>query len=94
MGAYHRQIHHNTNWDEVQKTPEILTGAGPGKWIANHNPERYAIDNFEECLASFRGGQFSNTNTPPGFKYRPWTCAELLRRQKEKGHFTIDGDWD
>lgn len=94
MGALHRQSHHETNWDEVIKNPNILLQSGPGKWIGHHDPEGYAIEQFANCLESLRNGQvFKNTNTPPGFKYEPWTCAEILRRQKEGDKLQLEGDW-
>ncbi|OHE98664.1 hypothetical protein CORC01_06115 [Colletotrichum orchidophilum] len=93
MGAIHRQAHHDTDWDEVRRNPDILLNTGPGAWIANHDPEAYVIEQFEKCLESIRNEQpFKNTNTPSGFTYRPWTCAGL-QRYKEGDHLFLEGDW-
>ena len=66
-----------------------------GKWILDHDPEQYAIDNFEDALAHVKHGTpFQNTNTPPGAKYQPWTIDGLLAAQQKGEPTVLDGDWD
>lgn len=65
-----------------------------GKWILDHDPEKYAEQNFDEALKCLREGRdFQNTNIPPGMEYRPWTIDGLMDA-KERGEKTVlDGDW-
>ncbi|KAK3686530.1 hypothetical protein LTR37_019738 [Vermiconidia calcicola] len=66
-----------------------------GKWMVEHDPEEYALRNYQQALECLRSGlPFKNSNTPPGVEYRPWTIDGLLEAQ-EKGEPTVlDGDWD
>ncbi|KAK3699218.1 hypothetical protein LTR37_016579 [Vermiconidia calcicola] len=66
-----------------------------GKWMVEHDPEEYALQNYQQALECLRSGlPFKNSNTPPGVEYRPWTIDGLLEAQ-EKGEPTVlDGDWD
>jgi hypothetical protein len=65
-----------------------------GKWINSHDPEAYVYTNYAKCLNHLiSGASFTNTNTPPGFTYEPWTINELLKAADE-GRETVDpGDW-
>lgn len=66
-----------------------------GKWILDHDPERYAFDNYEAALAHVQEGKpFKNTNTPPGMVYRPWTIDGLLEAQRRGEPTILDGDWE
>ncbi|KAK5175117.1 uncharacterized protein LTR77_000254 [Saxophila tyrrhenica] len=66
-----------------------------GRWILEHDPELYALENYAGATAHLaHGTPFQNTNTPKGLVYMPWTIQGLLEAQ-EKGEATIlDGDWD
>ena len=66
-----------------------------GRWIIEHDPEAYALENYEAALAHLQNGEpFQNTNTPPGMVYKPWTIDSLIEAQ-EKGEPTVlDGDWN
>jgi hypothetical protein len=94
MGFLIRQIQHETDWDAVAENVDVLRNAGPGNWLALHDPEAYAQDKFEECLQAQRNGeQFMNTNTPPGHTHTEWTCEDLLQKQRKKERLKVDGDW-
>lgn len=50
-----------------------------GRWITEHDPEEYALENYDaarECLR--KGEKWVNSNTPPGMVYRPWTIDGLM----------------
>lgn len=48
-----------------------------------HNPEEYARDNYDGCLASIKDGKaFENTNLPPGHVYKPWTLESEHKRME------------
>lgn len=50
-----------------------------GKWITEHDPESYALENYESALEHLRSGkEFRNTNTPSGMVYKPWTIDGLM----------------
>lgn len=50
-----------------------------GSWITEHDPEKYALGNYDSALEHLRSGApFQNTNTPPGMVYRPWTIDGLM----------------
>ncbi|KAJ5296099.1 hypothetical protein PENANT_c021G02786 [Penicillium antarcticum] len=64
-------------------------------WIWRHDPERYAVENYVKVLAHLVDGMpFSNTNTPPGHVYKPWTIDELLSAKERGEEIELDGDWD
>lgn len=63
-------------------------------WIWRHNPERYAIENYEAARAHLEDGKpFQNSNIPPGYVYKPWTIDEMLRATAA-GELHLDGDWE
>ena len=67
-----------------------------GRWVWNHNPEAYARDNYEACLAHLvEGKPFRNTNVPPGHVYRPWTLESEKKRMEAgiKSDLKQNGDW-
>jgi hypothetical protein len=66
-----------------------------GTWIWRHDPERYAIENYEKALMHLvEGTPFSNTNIPPGHVYQPWTIDELLSASGRGEKIVLDGDWE
>ncbi|KAF7586795.1 hypothetical protein BBP40_008341 [Aspergillus hancockii] len=78
MGFKNRELYHNTDWDAVAKNPEVI-GKMVGGWLMHHDPEKYAYENYGKCAAHLlRGAPFKNTNSVPGYEYRPWTVKELL----------------
>lgn len=66
-----------------------------GRWIVEHNPETYAVQNYEQALAHLKDPEvpFQNTNGPPGVVYRPWTIDSLLESQRKGEPTVLDGDW-
>ncbi|KAJ5808969.1 hypothetical protein N7474_010238 [Penicillium riverlandense] len=63
-------------------------------WIWRHNPERYAIENYEAARTHLEDGKpFQNSNIPPGHVYQPWTIDEMLR-VIAAGELHLDGDWE
>ncbi|OKL62091.1 hypothetical protein UA08_02977 [Talaromyces atroroseus] len=66
-----------------------------GSWIWKHDPEQYAIENYEKALANLTSGvEFVNTNIPPGHVCRPWTIDEVLKAKETGKEVVLDGDWD
>lgn len=68
--------------------------SGSGKWIAHHDPEKYACDNYGKVLEHPRSGEtFEATNIAPGYKSEPWTIEEMLDLINPGGKLRLDGDW-
>jgi len=66
-----------------------------GKWMLEHDPERYAWENYHQALAHLEHGTpFQNTNTPKGLVYKPWTIEGLLEAQGRGEATILDGDWN
>lgn len=66
-----------------------------GAWIWKHDPEQYAIDNYNKALAHLTSGSpFHNTNTPPGYVPKPWSIDELLKAKESGEGFPLEGDWE
>ncbi|CAI7586740.1 unnamed protein product [Penicillium glandicola] len=93
MGFKAREVWHHTDWDAVAKNPDLV-GRTIGKWIMEHDPEQYAVDNYEDCRKHvISGTQFRNTNGVPGYTYKPWDISTLAEAS-EKGEPIIDeGEW-
>lgn len=92
------------NAERLQKTDMKTVGnneKGAGKvkpkvpkFIFQHDPEKYANENFEKAAASLQGGAaFHNTNIPPGYKPEPWTMAGIEQLYKEGKQIELLGDW-
>ncbi|KAK0448001.1 hypothetical protein EV421DRAFT_107486 [Armillaria borealis] len=93
MGFKTRENWHHTDWDAVSKNPQLV-GKIIGNWLANHDSEKYAYDNYAACAKHIIDGTpFTNTNTPPGYIYEPWTVEDLLKAAREKTDVQDAGDW-
>lgn len=69
---------HHTDFEDIKKHPQKLAQV-VGRWITDHDPEQYVYDNWDRCVNCLvTGGQFENTNIPPGYQCKPWTIDELL----------------
>ncbi|KAG7446107.1 monooxygenase [Guyanagaster necrorhizus] len=93
MGFKTRENWHHADWDAVSKNPKII-GKIIGKWLAMHDSEKYAYDNYAACAKHITDGTpFTNTNTPPGYTYEPWTVEDLLKAARQKTDVQDAGDW-
>ncbi|KAJ5428714.1 Monooxygenase FAD-binding [Penicillium cf. griseofulvum] len=93
MGFKNREVFHNTDWDAVAKDPEIM-GKMVGNWLVHHNPEQYALENYGKCAEHLlKGAPFENTNSVPGYRYKPWTVQELLDASESGKPVQDEGDW-
>ena len=74
---------HTADVDAIEKEPENANIGffKIGRWVWAHDPEEYAHDNYDACLASLKDGKtFANTNVPPGHVYRPWSLESEKKR--------------
>lgn len=88
----HEARHLSANGDAKQAARPIGLLAA---WIWKHNPEQYAVENYNKALEHLLDGKpFQNTNIPPGHVYKPWTIDELLDAKKSGKEIELDGDWE
>lgn len=93
MGFRNRELYHNTDWDVIAKNPEKM-GKVVGNWLVYHDPEKYAYENFDRCAKHLcTGAAFENTNSVPGYSYKPWTVQELLEASQNGNPVEDEGDW-
>lgn len=65
-----------------------------GRWITDHDPEVYVYQNWTRCVDHLvRGADFTNTNIPPGYSYKPWTIDECLKNANDGVLLTDEGNW-
>ncbi|KAJ4319060.1 hypothetical protein N0V94_004112 [Neodidymelliopsis sp. IMI 364377] len=94
LGLKNREVLHKTDWDYVAKHPEVLSVLFFKKWINYHDAAKYAAENYESCAKHLvEGAPFENTNSVPGYKYKPWTVQELLKASREGEQVEDEGDW-
>ncbi|KAF9631099.1 hypothetical protein BFW01_g1961 [Lasiodiplodia theobromae] len=93
IGFRNREMFHKTDWDGVENDPGSVS-VFAGDWMGRHHVEQYVYDNYGNAARSIlEGTHFENTNSVPGFKFRPWTVKELLEAS-DKGQPVIDeGEW-
>ncbi|CAI7652439.1 unnamed protein product [Penicillium manginii] len=93
MGFKNREIFHNTDWDAVAKNPKIM-GKMVGDWLVHHDSEQYAYENYAKCAEHLlKSTPFKNTNSVPGYTYKPWTVKELLDASESGELVEDEGDW-
>lgn len=84
---------HNTDPQVARLHPERLAEM-TGRWITNHDPEKYVYDCWSDCVNSLvTGGKFKNSNIPPGYTVRPWTIEEILDPTGKDNCLQDEGDW-
>lgn len=89
MGVANRD-RHNTNKAKHKQNKAFQWGT----WLVDHDPEKYVYENFQAALSNIVDGKdFSNTNTPPGVKYMPWTMDTLAEALENGDSSILDGDW-
>ena len=94
VGFKTREVFHCTDWDAIQSDATPLLRSMVGRWLVNHDPEQYALDNYRACADHLTSGAgFKNTNAVPGFTYTPWTVQELLDASDRGEKLVDEGDW-
>ncbi|GIZ36578.1 hypothetical protein CKM354_000004800 [Cercospora kikuchii] len=94
MGFKNREMLHKTDWEFISQHPEVLSKLFFRNWINNHDPEEYAMDNYQQCAEHIRtGAPFTNTNHVPGYNYKPWSVRELLEASAKGQLVEDEGDW-
>ncbi|KAB8074419.1 hypothetical protein BDV29DRAFT_190994 [Aspergillus leporis] len=56
--------------------------------------DTYVYDNYGKGVDHvITGAPFRNTNTPPGYEYKPWTVKELMDASDRREPVVDEGDW-
>ena len=97
-GFINREELHNVDITAVEADKKNATVGffKIGRWVWNHDPEKYARDNYATCLAHLtEGTPFTNTNLPPGHDYEQWNLESESKRMKAgiKSNLKQNGDW-
>ncbi|KAL0934512.1 uncharacterized protein CTRU02_211311 [Colletotrichum truncatum] len=91
QGFKTREFLHRTDWEVVMKSG---VQNRLGKWQLEHDPAKYAEDNFEACANHLLYGKaFVNTNSVPGYEYKAWTVRELLAASTDGKDIQDEGVW-
>ena len=84
-----------TDWDDLRRSPEKARLRYP-KWLFRHDPESYVEEKWVEATTYLAdGGEFLNTNIPPGHKFEEWTIQDIQKQMAEgkRVEDLLDGDW-
>ena len=97
-GFLNREELHTADVSALQENPQNTTIGffKIGRWVWNHNPEAYARENYEACLAHLtEGTPFKNSNVPVGHVYQPWSLESENKRMEAgvKSNLKQNGDW-
>ena len=93
LGFVNQFSRHQTDWEEARKNPDVVKPRF-GKWMWDHDPERYVVENWGACREGMVGGrEFRNSNTPKGYTYEKWTLDDMLRTEKEGRKIELRGEW-
>ena len=91
FGVKNREIHGTESEDSGNGNKNRIH---LGKWILDHDPEQYALENYEAALTNVQSGApFKNTNTPSGLVYKSWSIDGLLGAQRRGESTILDADW-
>lgn len=79
MSFINSQLKTETNWSAIWKDPAKVRTRFP-RWIFSHDPEAYAYEKYGQAFAHLTAGaEFTNTNSPPGHQFIPWTIEDVYR---------------
>jgi 2-polyprenyl-6-methoxyphenol hydroxylase-like FAD-dependent oxidoreductase len=95
MTFVNAQLKTETDWDAIWANPSSVKTRFP-KWVFSHDPEAYAYEKYSEGFAHLvAGASFTNTNFPPGHKFRAWSIDEVYRdiEAGKRVEDMLDGDW-
>jgi hypothetical protein len=98
-GFINRDELHHADLDEIAKQPESgdVGFFKLGRWVWGHQPEKYARDNYQNCLNYLQKNrsEFHNTNMPPGHVYQPWSMESENARMAagRRSDLKSNGDW-
>nr|XP_036582071.1 FAD binding domain protein [Colletotrichum truncatum]KAF6790628.1 FAD binding domain protein [Colletotrichum truncatum] len=93
LGFKIREVFHSGDLEKTQNSQASATRP-LGDWVLKHDPTEYAYENYNTCAEHIlKGTPFTNTNSPKGYTYKPWTVKELLEASARGEVVIDDGDW-
>ncbi|RKU48559.1 hypothetical protein DL546_007944 [Coniochaeta pulveracea] len=100
LGFSNAELLQDTDWSKVKLDPRRAQPKLP-RWVWSHDPERYAIENFDKCIENVRNGldigddEGYPPNYPPGYKYEPWSIDQIMEDMRNGKNVELaPGDWD
>lgn len=101
LGFSNAELLQDTDWSKVKLDPRRAAPKLP-RWVWSHDPEAYAVDNFEKVVDGVRkevplseeidGVQ---PNYPPGYRYEPWNIEDIMEDMRNGRPVELGaGDWD
>ena len=68
-GMARTKKHHQIDFEKVKENPELVRNE-PAQWQTEHDPQQYAEEQFDDCMACLKSGKvFRNTNTPAEYTF-------------------------
>ena len=99
IGFANAELLQKTDWAQVKIDPRKSSPRLP-KWIWEHDAERHAHDNYQNCVENLRNGirmeddERIPPNYPKGYKFEPWSIDEIMRDLKEGKEADLGaGEW-
>ncbi|KAF2724197.1 FAD/NAD(P)-binding domain-containing protein [Polychaeton citri CBS 116435] len=69
-GMERTKKHHDVDFEKVKKNPELVRNE-PAQWQIEHDPQKYAEEQFDDCFVCVKGGKlFRNTNKPAEYTFK------------------------
>ncbi|KAK0479335.1 hypothetical protein IW261DRAFT_1564708 [Armillaria novae-zelandiae] len=93
VGFKNRENWHCTNWEVMLEDSKVL-GKLVSDWLAKHNSEKHAYENYDACAKHIKEGMpFTDTNICQGYIYEPWTVQDPVNAANEGGIMQDTGNW-
>ncbi|GAB7330148.1 hypothetical protein MBLNU13_g01824t1 [Cladosporium sp. NU13] len=99
IGFANAELLQKTDWAQVKIDPRKSSPRLP-KWIWEHDAERHAHDNYQNCAEDLQNGirleddERIPPNFPKGYKFEPWSIDEIMEDLKEGKEVDLGaGEW-
>ncbi|EKG16468.1 Monooxygenase FAD-binding protein [Macrophomina phaseolina MS6] len=101
LGFSNAELLQDTDWSKVKLDPRRAAPKLP-RWVWGHDPEAYALENFEKVVGGVRRGvpigeeiEGVPPNHPPGYRYEPWNIEDIMEDMRVGRPVELGGgDWD
>lgn len=99
IGFANAELLEKSDWAQVKIDPRKSSPRLP-KWAWEHDAERHAHDNYQNCLEDIKNGvrmegdECILPNYPKGYKFEPWSIDEIMGDLKEGKEVDLGaGEW-
>lgn len=86
-GFINREELHHADLEAIEKESSAneVGFFKQGRWVWEHDAEKYAAENYTACLETLQNGEsFVNTNLPPGHEFKVWSMQQEIERMAKK----------